>query len=268
MNSNNARISAAEPAADTPTAAPWHGLAAPAAHNALPPIRPVDMARLADPFLHSRGAWPAAGPLIGGGDIQTAAFDRFGAVAMHRAAEIGLRVLIARIESFEAGVGKYAAHLLFGNSTSSAGANLNLPEGLSDTGNNNALLVNLAEVGGGHLLPLQSVHCGVMAGMTSEATPRAIVMVHHTGPVIQPVQILTDGGADGSSTASASWTYTIMSLDGSQILNRQTPLARPRPAGSTIVQSASPAFGTAFVDAGGTWRLWDAGEVPATTACS
>ena len=263
MNSENKQILSA-PAA---TPAPWQGLSAPTPRAGLPPIRPVEMARLADPFLHARGSGPAAGPLIGGGDIQTASFDRFGAVAMHRAADFGLRVLIARIESFEAGVGKYAAHLLFGNSTSSAAANLNLPEGLSDSGNNNALLVNLAEVGGGHLLPLQSVHCGVLAGMTTEATPRAIVMVHHTGPVMEPVQVLKDGGADGSATASASWTYTIMSLDGSQILSRQTPLARPRPAGSMIVQSASPAFGTAFVDAGGTWRLWDAGEVPATTAC-
>lgn len=265
MNSENQQVSSA-PAATTP--APWQGLSAPSAHAGLPPIRLAEMARLTDPFLHSRGAWPSAGPLIGGGDIQTAAFDRLGAVAMHRAADTGLRVLIARIESFEAGAGKYAAHLLFGNSTATAAENLNLPEGLSDSDNNNALLVNLGEVGGGHLLPLQSVHGGVLAGMTTEATPRAIVMVHHTGPVLVPVQILNDGGTDGSATTSASWTYTILSLDGSQIFNRQTPLARPRPAGSMVVQSASPAFGTAFVDAGGTWRLWDAGEVPATTACS
>ena len=265
MNSEDKQISSAA-GASAPAA--WRSLSLPAVHAGLAPIRPVEMARMADPFLHSRGPWPPAGPLIGGGDIQTAAFDRIGAVAMHRAADIGLRVLIARIESFEAGAGKYAAHLLFGNSTAVAGENLNLPEGLSDSGNNNALLVNLAEAGGGHLLPLQSVHCGIMAGMTTETTPRAIVMVHQTGPVMLPVQILKDGGADGSATTSASWTYTILSLDGSQILNRQTPLARPRPAGSMIVQSASPAFGAAFVDAGGTWRLWDAGEIPATTACS
>jgi hypothetical protein len=250
-------------------AAAWHRLAQPISGGGLLPIRPAEFMPMADPFLHAHGPAPGSGgPLIGGGDIQTAAFDRVGSTAMHRAVDVGLRNVLVRIENFEAGAAKYAAHLLFGNSTATAGENLTLPEGLSDTGNNNALLVNLAETGGGHQLPLQSVHCGVFVGFTAESPPRAIVMVHHGGPALQPVQVLKDGGADGTQTAPATWTYTIKSVDGSQTFATTVPPARPRPNGSMVIQTSTPAFGTAFVDATGTWRLWDAGEIPATTACS
>ncbi len=214
------------------------------------------------------GAMPHADPLVGGGDLQVAAFGSMGAVAMHRDQSQGWRMLIARITAFEAGAGKYAAHLLAGDSTATAGANLSLPEGLTDTRNNNTLLVNMAEVGGGHQLTLQSVHCGILAGMTAENPARAIMLVHASGPVLQPVQVIKDGGTDGTQTTPATWTYTLLTIDASDTYATETPLARPRPVGSSIPPSAHPAYGLAFVDAGGTWRLWDAGEVPATTPCS
>ncbi len=205
---------------------------------------------------------------IGGGDIQIAAFDHAGGAVASRHRHTGLRTLIVRIENFESGAGKYAGHLLFGNTTATAAANLALPEGLIDTANNNALVVNLLEGAVSHLLPLQSIHTGVYAGMTAESTPRAIVLVQNAGPVLQPVQITRSGGADGTQTAPATWTYNLLSLDGTQTLATAVALARPRPNGSMVTAASSPAFGLAFVDSTATWRLWDAGEVAATTACT
>jgi|GEM_PF-5726183 hypothetical protein len=264
-------------AEDHPKSALGHGAAArpvPMVFHDVPAAGPLAIhaahfTNLRDPFLHtSHGFAAPAGPLVGGGDLQVAAFDRTGAVALHRPHAQGWRTLIARIIAFEQGAGKYAAHLLFGNSTATASENLSLPEGLSDSGNNNALLVNAGEIGGSHQLPLQSVHGGVFVGMTAESPPRAIMLLHSSGPVLQPVQVKKDGGIDGTQTAPASWTYTLLSLDGTLTYATQTPLARPRPNGSCVPPSANPAFGTAFVDAGGMWRLWDAGEIPATAPCS
>ena len=128
--------------------------------------------------------------------------------------------------------------------------------------------MNLTEAGTGHQLLLGAVLYGIFAGMTSETPARAIVLVQNAGPVMQPVQVIKDGGSDGTQTTPATWTYTISSLDGSLTFASQTPLTRPRPAGSSIPPSSSPAYGLAFVDASGSWRLWDAGEIPATTPCS
>lgn len=269
MTQGHSHLASASTPSHTPQPPTFRGVGTPTGAQGPLAIHPVQWAHLADALSHSGDRWPTStGPLIGGGDLQVAAFDHIGTVASPHRDKQGWRTLIARITAFEAGAGKYAAHLLFGDSTATASENVTLPEGLSDSGNKNALLVNLTEVGPGHQLPLKSVQQGIFAGMTAESPARAIVLVQNTGPVLQPVQVIKDGGTDGTQTTPATWTYTILSLDGSLTFASQTPLVRPRPAGSSIPPAATPAYGLAFVDAGGTWRLWDAGEIPATTPCS
>ncbi len=144
-----------------------------------------------------------------------------------------------------------------------------MPEGLTDSGNVNALVLNLLENSPAttHLLGLNTFHIGLLVGYTAEAVPRSVVLICAAWPAMFPVQIKKDGGTDGSQSAPATWTYTVLSADGSQNLGSLTPLARPRPNGSQIIQTASPAFGMAFFSAG-QLILWDAGEVPSTTACT
>ncbi len=177
----------------------------------------------------------------------------------------GLRMLVVRITAAEAGAGKYAGHIFSPNCTAQASTALFMPEGMLDSANNNALILNLAE--NGLALPNRllegSYHVGVHVGVTSESTPRAIVLVADPGPVLFPVQVTQDGGSDGTASYPASWTYAVFVLDRSVTLGTQVPLARPRPVGSMIYQTGEPAFGLAFVDAAGALRLWDAGEVPA-----
>lgn len=180
------------------------------------------------------------------------------------------RGLLVKITALETGSGKYAGHLFFPNCQTSPGTNLTMPEGLTDSGNTNALVLNLAENApvAAHLLPLNSFHIGLLVGYTSEAAPRAVVLISAAWPAEFPVQVRKDGGIDGSQTSPATWTYTVLSLDGGQTLGSQVPLARPRPNGSRLVQTAVPAFGLAFFTTAGTLLLWDAGETAATTACS
>ncbi len=177
------------------------------------------------------------------------------------------RTAVVKITSYETGGGKYAGHIFTGNSTAIADTNLNMPEGLADSGNNNALVLNLGENGaaGTHLLPLNSFHIGRRIGRTGEPANRAIVLIQAAAAQIFAVSVTRDGGSDGSQTTAASWTYTVKTVDGSVVLGTGVAAARPRPNGSMI---AGGGFGLAFFDSAGTLRLWDAGEVPATTACS
>ena len=208
---------------------------------------------------------PAAGDALTAHRIHTA-----GAAIAPHSTNRNYPIVLVNVTAVETGGGKYAGHLFSGNSTASASANLAMPEGLRDSGNKNALILNIAESnsGAGHRLLIGTFHLGIKVGLTAETPPRLIVLIDSAGPVFFPVRISNDGGADGTQTAPASWTYTVNTIDGLTSCGTFIPLARPRPNGSMLVQTASPAFGSAFVDAGGTLRLWDAGEVPNTTACT
>ena len=177
------------------------------------------------------------------------------------------RMAVVKLTAYEAGGGKYGEHIFTGNSTALADSNLNLPEGLADSGNNNTLVLNIAESGsaGSHLLPLNSFHIGLRVGRTSESANRTIVLIQAAAAPVFAVNVTRDGGSDGSQTTAASWTYTVKTIDGSVTLGTGVAVARPRPNGSMLTGSG---FGLAFFDAVGTLRLWDAGETPATTACS
>ncbi len=206
--------------------------------------------------------------LITAEGLNTHRVNRAGAAIAPRGRAVGYCMVVVHVTALETGGGKYAGHLFSGNSTATAGANLNLPEGLRDSANNNALILNLAESGTGHALSTGSFHIGLKAGLTDESPPRLIVLISSVGAVMFPVGISKDGGADGTQTAPATWTYTVTSIDGLMTWGTQLSLARPRPNGSMLPQTALPAFGTAFVDATGILRLWDAGEVQNTTACT
>ncbi len=85
------------------------------------------------------------------------------------------------------------------------------------------------------------------------------------------VKVQKDGGADGTSTSAASWTYTVRTLDASSTLGTSVEVVRPRnAAGKVDYQSGSTGYGVAFWD-GNTLKLWDAGERPVlvvkTVAC-
>ncbi|NNM84380.1 MAG: hypothetical protein HKL96_01280 [Phycisphaerales bacterium] len=179
----------------------------------------------------------------------------------------GNRMAVVKLTAYEAGGGKYGGHIFTGNSAALAATNLSLPEGLADSGNNNALVLNLSEPGdaGSHLLPLNSFHIGLRVGRTSETANRAIVLIQAAAAPVFAVNITRDGGSDGSQTTAATWTYTLKTMDASVTLGTGIVLARPRPNGSMLTNSG---FGLAFFDAANTLRLWDAGEVPATTACT
>ena len=180
----------------------------------------------------------------------------------------GYPMVVVQITAADAGGGKYAGHLFSGNSTAAAGTDISMPEGLSDSRNVNALIVNIPETSAGHRLLSGSFHIGLKAGMTAESPPRMIVLIDSPGPVLFPVRINKDGGADGTQSSPATWTYTVTSIDGLITWGTQQPLARPRPNGSMLPQTGSPAFALAFVDAAGILRLWDAGEIQNTTACT
>ena len=207
--------------------------------------------------------------LLAGGGTTAARVSGAGVALTEKRRQPVGRGLIVKITALETGTGKYAGHIFSPNCQTAPATNLNMPEGLIDSGNTNALVLNLLENSPAttHLLGLNTFHIGLLVGYTAEAVSRSVVLICAAWPAMFPVQVKSDGGADGSQTAPATWTYTVLSADGSQTLASLTPLARPRPNGSRVVQSASPSFGMAFYSAG-QLILWDAGEVPSTTACT
>ena len=84
-----------------------------------------------------------------------------------------------------------------------------------------------------------------------------------------PVTVEKTGGADGTQTTPATWSYTVRckGWDGTAAtLGTGVSLARPRPNGKMTFQAGSAGFGEAFYD-GVTLKLWDAGEVMNLGVC-
>jgi hypothetical protein len=85
-------------------------------------------------------------------------------------------------------------------------------------------------------------------------------------PNVFPVKVGVDGGDQGTDSAPATYTYTVQSLDGTE-LGTEVEVVRPRPNGAVTCQvSSAGGYGLAFYD-GATLKLWDAGEIPQTYAC-
>jgi hypothetical protein len=70
------------------------------------------------------------------------------------------------------------------------------------------------------------------------------------------VEVIQDGGADGTPTSSATWTYTVSSTSGEH-LGRNVPVLRPRPNGGMIPAVGS---GMAFYN-GGQLCLFEVPEI-------
>jgi hypothetical protein len=92
-----------------------------------------------------------------------------------------------------------------------------------------------------------------------------------TQPAMFPVKVEEDGGANGTDTTAATYTYTVRTLpwngtSGGEVLGTTVPVSRPREIGYVITQAGSTGYGVAFYD-GTTLRLWDAGEIYGTEEC-
>ena len=81
------------------------------------------------------------------------------------------------------------------------------------------------------------------------------------------VLVVKDGGDDGDKDTAATYTYTVKSLDG-HVLDTTIAVTRPRPKGEMIFQTGDSAVGWAYRDQTGALKLWDAGEVEGTIACT
>lgn len=82
------------------------------------------------------------------------------------------------------------------------------------------------------------------------------------------VRVEKDGGADGSATTAASWTYTVRSVDKTKTLGREVALATPRPNGLRTFQAGADGFGLACYDQDGVLRLIEAYEIETTGGCT
>ena len=85
------------------------------------------------------------------------------------------------------------------------------------------------------------------------------------------VKVEQTGGANGTATTAASYTYTVRTLpwngtSGGETLGTNIALSRPRENGLVTVQAGSTGYGIAFYD-GTTLVLWDAGEIYTTEEC-
>lgn len=97
-------------------------------------------------------------------------------------------------------------------------------------------------------------------------TPLGTCIILPHSSMLFGVKISQTGGAQGSKTSAATYTYLVTDITGEIILGEEVSLARPRPYGRVDVQFDN-SFGTAFYDQDGHLRLWDAGEVPKIGDC-
>lgn len=199
--------------------------------------------------------------LLGADSLALTRLPGGGSVLGVAATPPGPRTMLVKITAIETGGGKYAGHLIISNSSAVAAANLAMPESMIDTGNNNVLVLNLAENGLGqvHTLPLNSFHTALCAGYTNETPSRAMALIYAIGSPVFAVTVTQTGGYNGTSASPASWTYTVKTTDGTVTLGVNIELTKPRPNGS---MAPGNALGLAFYQANGNLQLWDAGEIP------
>jgi hypothetical protein len=181
--------------------------------------------------------------------------------------------VVAIIQSIETGGGIYQGAIILGNPSIGPSNNQNMTGSYPNLTNgavpptwtgptNTALIVNLSENGLGdvHTLVMNSWIVGHVIGYSSETPPRPIVAANpgFSSPVFA-VTVTQTGGFNGTSASPASWTYKVMTVDGTVTLGVNISLTRPRPNGS---MAPGNAFGLAFYQPNGNLQLWDAGEIP------
>ncbi|HTV48052.1 MAG TPA: hypothetical protein VMG59_06370 [Phycisphaerae bacterium] len=161
------------------------------------------------------------------------------------------------------GNGNYTGRQFWGVLTFTSGS-ASVPGNLTDPGADNCIVVNLAEVTGGPQLPTGAWIIGIALGQTLNASNVGVALVVVNGSSgIAAASLTQTGGADGTATTPASWTYTAASLSGGVTFGTAMSLNAQRPNGST-----KPAVSGLVVFKSSAWVLWWCDEVPNTTACS
>jgi hypothetical protein len=106
---------------------------------------------------------------------------------------------VVQITGNETGAGEYAGQILAGSSSASPGSNLSMPAGLSPSAG--ALVINTEETGvSGHRLSAGAYAVGVIRGMTSETTPRSIVVIRGAMGRLDSPKGLGGGGVTPNTT--------------------------------------------------------------------
>lgn len=127
--------------------------------------------------------------------------------------------------------------------------------------------LNLNEyLSGSHTLPVGTpawVFQIYDGGTTTDGPQRRLVFASPQSATMIGVRVTKDGGANGSKTTAASWTYTVKDLSSTTTFGHNVPVRKPRPNGK---MNFGTVYGTAFYDAG-ILILWDAGEYPDTGGC-
>lgn len=170
------------------------------------------------------------------------------------------------------GDGNYGARRFAGTIQYTSGS-LSVPGSTVDPGADNILLVNLGEASAGAPLTPGAWVVAVSIGVAAlpSGAPVALCVCGPSAGAMFPVKVSEAGGAQGTASAPASYTYSVTAISGATLLSgggaaSDIALARPRPNGAV---TAGSGYGVAFYDAATPPNLvlWDAGEVPATTAC-
>jgi hypothetical protein len=76
------------------------------------------------------------------------------------------------------------------------------------------------------------------------------------------VALTQTAGSNGTKTTTASWTYTVKTIDSATTLGTGVALTRSRPNGT----ASAGTKGLAYYD-GTTLKLWDAGEIYGSASC-
>jgi len=88
------------------------------------------------------------------------------------------QTVVVRIAGNSSGAGEYDGQILSGSSNATVGGGLTMPAGMTLPGASNALVLNSEENGvSGHRLASGAYAIGVVSGMTSETSPRQIVVI-------------------------------------------------------------------------------------------
>ncbi len=116
-------------------------------------------------------------------------------------------VVVVKLTGAAAGAGEYNGRILGGTSSASPATALSMPAGMTTPAADNALVLNVEEDAvSGHRLKTNTFALGCVVGMTTEATPRWIVMVRGGyGETTFPAT-LGDGTGGALSADSASWS--------------------------------------------------------------
>jgi hypothetical protein len=103
---------------------------------------------------------------------------------------------------------------------------------------------------------------------------RYIVAVSGGSGGLIPVLVVWSAGSDGNSTTYATWTYNIYRLADTGHATALTAAAvqplcsRARTIKASVMKATSDSIGSAFLDADGTYKLFDCNEVYAQTNCT